>query len=148
MDETMIDVMILLGVFFFTFKWLGQAVQCFSNVRSGIAYFEAGCAFLVMSMLCASFLPIRQHAADSIANARVREQAEERGEYIEPGTGNETGEPGLIDSLMTCLILGLFAFGIRFGELFVRDVSPVYYSIIVFPIAPFFLYHFCSWGFR
>ena len=103
---------------------------------------------LVMAMLCASFFPIRQHAADSIANAKVREQAEEAGMYIEPGTGNETGEPGLIDSVMTCLILGLFAFGIRFGELFVRDVSPVYYSIIVFPITPFFLYHFFSWGFR
>ena len=86
---------------------------------------------------------------DSIANAEVREQAEEAGVYIEPGTGNETGEPGVIDSLMTCLILGLFAFGIRFGELFVRDAgSPVYYAIIVFPIAPFFFYHFFSWGFR
>jgi hypothetical protein len=149
MDETMIDVVILLGVFFFACKWLGQAVQCFSNVKSGVAYFEAGCAFLVMSMLCASFFPIRQHAADSIANAEVREQAEEVGVTIEPGTGNETGEPGLIDSVMTCLILGLFAFGIRFAELFVKDAgSPVYYAIIVFPIAPFFLYHFFSWGFR
>ena len=83
MDDTLIDILILLGVFFLTFKWLGQAVQHFSNAKLGLSHFEKGCCFLVMSMLCASFFPIRQHVANSTANAIAREKAEEKGIIIE-----------------------------------------------------------------
>jgi len=147
MEETL-DICILLGVAFFTFKYLGQAVQFFSRAKEGVSFFEAGCAFLVMSMLCASFFPIRQHVSDSSANAVVRERAEESGITIEPGAGNQVGEPKLLDSIVTCLILAFFAFCIRFVGMFIQEMSPLFYGIIVIPIVPVFLYHFVSWGFR
>jgi len=147
MEQTL-DICLLLGVFYFTFKYLGVAVQLFSKANLGVSYYEAGCAFLVMSMLCASFFPVRQHVADSTANAVVREKAAEQGIVIEPGTGNETGEPKLLDSIVTCLILALFAFVIRFSGMFIQEISPIFYGIIVIPIIPFFLYHFFSWGCR
>ena len=101
-----------------------------------------------MSILCCSFFPIRQHVANSTANAVAREKAEEQGIIIEPGTGNEVGEPVLIDSIMTCLIVALFAFGVRIVHLFAKDVTPIFYGIIVWPIIPFFIYHFICWGTR
>jgi len=147
MEET-IDICILLGVFYFAFKYLGQSVQFFSKANLGVSYYEAGCVFLIMSMLCASFFPIRQHVANSTANAVVREKAEEQGIIIEPGTGNEVGEAKLIHSIITCLILAFFAFCIRFAGMFIQEISPIFYGIIVIPIIPFFLYHFFSWGCR
>jgi len=147
MEET-IDICILLGVFYFTFKYLGQAFQFFSNANLGVSYYEAGCTFLVMSMLCASFFPIRQHVSDSTANAIAREKAEDVGVTIEPGTGTLVGEPKLLDSIVTCLILAFFAFCIRFAGMFIQEMSPIFYGIIVIPIIPFFLYHFFSWGCR
>ena len=146
--ESLIDICILLTVFFFTFKWLGQAFKFFSQSKLGVSYFEAACTFLLMSILCASFFPIRQHVADSTANAVVREKAAEKGRIIEPGTGTEVGEAVLLDSIVTCLIVAFFAFAIRFVEMFARDITPIFYGIIVWPIIPCFLYHFFSWGCR
>ena len=147
MEQT-IDICLLLGVFYFAFKWLGESVQYFSRAKEGASFFEAGCAFLLMSILCVSFFPIRQHVANSSANAVAREKAAEEGIIIEPGTGNEVGEAELIHSIIACLIVAFFAFGIRFVGMFAQDITPIFYGIIVWPIIPFFLYHLFSWGFR
>ena len=147
MEDT-IDICLLLGVFYFAFKCLAESVQWFSRAKEGASFFENGCTFLLMSILCVSFFPIRQHVANSTANAVVREEAAERGVIIEPGSGTEIGEAKLIDSIITCLIIALFAFAIRFVGMFATEVTPIFYGIIVWPIIPFFLYHFLSWGFR
>ena len=146
--ENLIDILILLGVFYFACIWLKQACQYFSRANEGASFFEAGCTFLLMSILCASFFPVRQHVADSSANAIAREKAEEQGIVIEPGTGNEVGEAKLIHSIITCLIIAFFAFGIRFVGMFMGDITPLFYGIIVWPIIPYFLYHFFCWGCR
>ena len=142
--EESIDICLLLGVFFFALKYLRLACQSFSEANRGVSYFEAGCTFLVMSMLCASFFPIRQHVANSTANALAREKAEEEGIIIEPGTGTEIGEPRLIDSTFTCLILAFLAFCIRR----ITEITPIFYGILVWPAVPFFLYHLFIWGCR
>lgn len=147
MEQT-IDICILLGVFFFACKCLGEACQHFSRASEGVSFYEAGCTFLLMSLLCVSFFPIRQHVANSTANAIAREKAAERGITIEPGTGNEIGEPRLIDSTITCLIVAFLAFCIRFVGMFAREITPIFYGIIIWPIIPFFIYHFFSWGCR
>ena len=147
MEDT-IDICLLLGVFYCTFLWLGQSCQQFSQSKMGASYFEAACALLLMSMLAASFFPIRQHVANSTANAVVREEAAERGVIIEPGSGTEIGEAKLIDRIITCIIISIFAFGIRFVGMFATEVTPIFYGIIVWPIIPFFLYHFLSWGIK
>ncbi|MBT6052946.1 hypothetical protein HN803_00115 [candidate division WWE3 bacterium] len=147
MEQT-IDILILLGVFYFTFKWLAESVQWFDRAKEGVSFYEAGCTFLLMSILCASFFPIRQHVADSTANAVAREKAAEEGIIIEPGTGNEVGEAKLIHSIITCLIVAFFAFIIRCVGMFAKDITPIFYGIIVWPIIPVFLYHFVSWGCR
>jgi len=147
MEQTF-DILILLGVFFFACKCLSDAFKYFSRASEGVSFFEAGCAFLLMSILCASFFPIRQHVADSTANAVAREKAAEAGVTIEPGTGNEIGEPTTLDSIVACLIVAFFAFCIRFVGMFISEITPIFYGIIIWPIIPYFLYHFFSWGCR
>ena len=146
--EQLIDICILLGVFIFALKWMGQACEYFSRASEGVSFFEAGCTFLLMTILCCSFFPVRQHVANSTANAVAREKAEEQGITIKPGTGNEIGEPRLIDSVITCLIIAFFAFSIRIVGMFVSEGIPIFYGIIIWPIIPFFLYHFICWGCR
>jgi len=146
--ENLINICIMLGAFYFTFRWAAQSLQLFSKTNLGVSYFEAACTFLIMSMLCASFFPIRQHVSDSMANATVREEAAEKGIIIEPGTGTEVGEPKLADSIVACLIVAFFAFGIRFVGMFATEITPIFYGIIVWPIIPCFLYHFFSWSCR
>jgi len=145
--EKAIDICILLGLFYFTFNSLARAFTCFSNVKAGLSYFEAGCCFLVLSMFCASFFPMRQHMSNSTATHSAKEEAREEGKINVENMWIEK-EPKLIDSIATVIVMTVIAWGIRFGEMFIKTAIPVYYSIIVIPATPYFLYHFLSWGFR
>ncbi len=144
--DPIIEILILLGVFYLTFSSLTKAFACFSNANIGLSYFEAGCCFLVISMFCASFFPMRQHLANSVATNIAKEKAIENGRVYVDNIWVES-EPKLIDTLSTVVVMSVLAFGLRIGEILVKTTIPIYYSIIVFFITPFFFYHFVCWAF-
>ncbi len=155
MNETVIDVVILLGVFYLTFSSLGKAIKYLSlvktgfssNARTGILLLEAGCCFLVLSMFCASFFPMRQHMSNSVATSTAKDKAIEEGRTAAVENMWVEADPKLLDTIATLVIMSVLAFGIRIGDLFLKSNGcPVYYAIIIFPMTPFFLYHFFSWG--
>jgi hypothetical protein len=83
MNEPVIDIVILLGVFYLTFSSLGKAIKYLSLVKMGfssdarteILLLEAGCCFLVLSMFCASFFPMRQHMSNSVATSTAKDKS-------------------------------------------------------------------------